>query len=285
MFRRILLSSLLALSALLLAIGASADQNSLAVTRANFSLPKSEELVYQAELSRALIRGLDVAEFRLTTNRVEEIDQMGQPKGAAKVFFNVDAVSKGLLRKLFGLRFHQHIESTVESGSFLVMKTKKLDEQGDRRRESETVYDRSARRLVWTERDPNDPSRPPRVVSNELNEETQDLASLIYYLRAQPLVVGQSFEVLVNDSGRIYRVPVKVAERKKIKSVIGEIVCLRVEPEMFGDDRPLRGNGQISIWLTDDENRIPVQASIKTSMGTLNVKLKSLTSSHPNSAH
>src|SRR2546423_177860 len=285
MFRKILPTFLLSLVCLLLAVGASADQNRLAVTTTNFSLPQSEELVYQAELSRALIRGLDVAEFHLTANRSEESDRAGQRNVGARLNLHVEAESKGLLRKLFGVRFHQQIESTVEPGSFLVLKTKKLDEQGDRRRESETLYDRNAHKLVWTERDPNDPSRPPRVVTSDLNEETQDLASLIYYLRAQPLAVGQSFEVLVNDSGRIYHVPVKVMERKKIKSVLGEIAALRVEPVMFGDNRPLRGNGQISIWLTDDENRIPVQANIKNSMGTLNIKLKRFSSSRPNRSH
>src|SRR3982751_3601071 len=189
MFRRTTPAFLLTLLFLLITIGVSADQNHLAETSARgFSLPQSEELVYRAGLSRGLIRGLDGAEFRLTASRDDEAN-------SSRLHLHVEATSKGLLRSFFGLRFHERIESTVEPSSFLVLKTKKLDEQGERRRESETVYDRNAHRLIWTELDPNNPSRPPRVVTSDLNEETQDLASLIYYLRARPLAVGQSFEV------------------------------------------------------------------------------------------
>jgi len=37
----------------------------------------------------------------------------------------------------------------------------------------------------------------------------------------------------------------------------------------------LPGDGNLSIWFTDDARRIPVQARITSSMGTLDVKLKS----------
>lgn len=276
MFRRALPIFLLTLFCLLASIGASADENRSAA--ASVSLPQSEELVYQAELSRSLIRGLDVAEFRLIASR-DNGAAGEQNQNAPQLHLHVEIRSKGMLRSFFGLRFYEYIESTVEPGSFLVLKTKKVDEQGERRRESETVYDRNAHKLIWTEFETNNPSRPPRVITTALNEETQDMASLIYYLRARQLAVGQSFEVPVNDSGRIYHVPVRVTERKKMKSPLGETFALRVEPEMFGEDRPLRGQGQIIIWLTDDEKRIPVQANIKTSAGTLNIKLKSFTSS------
>src|SRR5205085_12153951 len=125
MLRPTLPAFLLSFVCLFLAIGASARQNRPAVTSANFSLPQSEELVYQAELSRALIRGLDVAEFHLTANRSEETDRTGQRNIGARLNLHVEAESKGLLRKLFGVRFRQQIESTVEPGSFLVLRTKK----------------------------------------------------------------------------------------------------------------------------------------------------------------
>jgi hypothetical protein len=62
-----------------------------------------------------------------------------------------------------------------------------------------------------------------------------------------------------------------------MKTVLGYVQTLRLEPELFGEGRLIRGEGKVSIWLTDDARRIPVQARISSGMGTLNIKLKKVT--------
>lgn len=236
----------------------------------------AEELVYEGEFTKALLRGVNIAELRFTAARAPVATNIAaQDKQVASAFrFTLEVVSKGIVTKLFRLSFRQRVESTVEPASFSVLQTNKLDEQGKRHRISEAVFDRNAGRVVWTERDPNDPNRPPRVVTNQLSGATQDIASAFYFLRSQPLAVGQSFEMLVSDSGQIYRTPVRVTERKKMKTVLGQVWTLRVEPEVFGEGHLLRGKGKMAIWFTDDERRIPVKAQISNELGTLDIKLK-----------
>jgi Protein of unknown function (DUF3108) len=247
----------------------------------NLPFASGEELVYEGEFTKALLRGIDIADLRFTANLepAARASEGSQDLGAGRSLrLTVDAVSKGLLRKLFGVRFHQHIESVVDPGSFAVLQTTKLDEQGERRRTSEAVFDRAAGKVVWTERDPNNPQREPRVISTPFTGTVQDLASVFYFLRTQPLALGQSMDVTVSDSGRIYRVPHKVVERKKMKTVVGEVSVLKVEPEIFGEGRLLQGRGRMYIWFTDDARHIPVRAHISNEMGTLDIKLKSITS-------
>src|SRR5256885_9518306 len=130
----------------------------------------SEELVYEGELSRSLLRGVKIAELRFKTTRATDASnsKAGDGNAATLLHFTVDAVSKGILIKLFGLNFRQHLESTVEPSSFTVLQTTKLDVQGKRQRTSEAVFDQATGKVVWTERDPNDPAREPRIVTNEL---------------------------------------------------------------------------------------------------------------------
>lgn len=239
----------------------------------------TEELIYEGEFTRLLLRGINVAELRFTANRapaqtgVEAQDR----KHEQTLRLTMEAVSKGILRKLFGLNFRQRVESTVEPVSFAVLQTNKLDEQGKRHRISEAIFDPGANKVVWTERDPNDPNRPPRVVTNQLGgAAVQDIASAFYYLRTRPLALGQSFEMLISDSGQVYRTPVRVTQRKKMKTVLGEVWTLRVEAEVFGEGRLLRGKGRMSLWYTDDERRIPVKAQISNELGKLDIKLKSV---------
>ena len=246
----------------------------------------AEELVYEGEFSRALLRGVNVAELRFKANRTQIANsQANNSSTPTALRFTLDAVTKGILRKLFRLDYRQHIESTVEPASFSVLQTTKLDEQGKRKRTSEAIFDRTAGKVVWTERDPNDPNREPRVVTNQMSGAVQDIASAFYYLRTQPLVLGTSFEILVSDSGQVYRIPITVSEKKTMKTVVGRVQTLKVDAEIFGEGRLLRGKGKMSIWFTDDARHLPVRAKINNEMGTLDIKLKSVNGNKSNAAH
>lgn len=238
----------------------------------------AEESVYEAEFSKSLFRGINIAHLRFTAMR-EGGAERGK-ENLSNLRFTAEADSKGLFPKLFsGLRFHERIESTVEAQSFNVLRTVKLDEQGNRKRSSEAIFDLKQHRVTWTERNLSDPTSQPRTVTSEFNGTIQDIASVFYFVRTQPLIPGKSFEVLVSDSGQVYRMPIRVGEKKIMKTVLGEVETVRVEPELFGEGRLVRGKGQVSIWLTTDARRIPVRAQIKHEIGTLDITLKSVKNS------
>ena len=238
----------------------------------------AEESVYEAEFSRSLLRGINVATLRFTASRESRATGTPAPENPSNLRFTAEAESKGLFPKLFsGLRFRQRIESIVEGRSFNVLRTTKLDEQGNRKRSSEALFDLKLKRVTWTERNLNDPNTQARVISSEWSGTVQDLASVFYFVRTQPLVPGKNFEVQVSDSGRVYRMPIRVGEKKIMKTVLGEVETIKVEPELFGQDRLVQSKGQIFIWFTTDARHIPVRAQIKHQMGTVDVSLKSIT--------
>src|SRR6266446_761104 len=184
------------------------------------SLPFSpgEELVYQAEFNKGLLRGIDVAEFRFKAE-TQRVSTRGLSEDDPVVLRLVgDVTSKGLFPRIAGFRFHEHVESTVDPDPFTVLRTNKLEEQGKRVRASGAVFDHEARKVTWTERDPNQ-TQPPRTSALEFSEPIQDILTLIYFLRTQKFEVGKSFDVPVSDAGRVYRFSVAVVERKEISTV------------------------------------------------------------------
>jgi hypothetical protein len=254
------------------------------------SFEHGEELVYVAELSRSLLRKIDVAEFRFTSQK-EDLPKKAEAsstRAAYSLKLTGDVTSRGFFTRLFNLHFRERIESTVDPASFTVQKTKRLDEHGKRTRISEAIYDHAKGTVSWTERDPNNPNSSPRVVSNPFIGQIQDVLSAIYYLRTQPLEVGKTFEVTISNSGRVHQVPVRVVEKRRLKTVLGRVETFQVDPLVFGEDRLIRGQGQFSIWLVNDSKRIPAKARIKTEYGTFDIKLKkvvhnqTLTSNFPN---
>jgi Protein of unknown function (DUF3108) len=245
------------------------------------SLPfdQGEELVYRAEFSRALLRGVDVGEFRFTADSVPtgSATATGQESGLRLIG---DVVSRGLFPKIAGFKFHTHVESTVDLAPFTVLHTNKLDEQGKRVRNSEAVFDHQSRKVTWTERDPTQP-QTPRVSEADFSEPIQDVLTVIYFLRTQKLEPGKSFEVPLSDSGRVYRFAVAVQERKEIKTVLGRVSAIRIEPALFGENGLAR-RGTLSIWITEDKHHVPVKAQLKVELGTFDITLEKFTDSKTN---
>ncbi len=251
----------------------------------NHTFESGEELVYVAEFSRLLLKKIDVADFRFSAGRQADASN-GQSEEVPKTLvpsalkLTGDITSKGFFAKLFNLTFRERVESIVDPKTFTVQKTTRTDEQGKRVRISETTYDRG--KLFWIERDPNNPSREPRTTTANFTGQVQDVLSAVYYLRKQSLDPGRSFEITLSDSGRIYQVPVRVMERRRMKTVLGRVEVVRVDPQVYGPNALVRGKGQFSIWLTNDNRRIPVSAKIKTEYGTFDITLRKVI--HPNPA-
>jgi len=234
---------------------------------------QGEQLVYQAEFKRALLRGVDVAEFRFsaTTERVHSRGASGDDPIVVRLVG--DVVTKGLFLKLVGFHFHEHVESVVDPSPFTALRTNKLEEQGKRAWTSEAVFDHQARKVTWTLRDSNQ-TQAVQTSSVEFSEPIQDVLTVIYFLRTVPLEVGKSFDIPLSDSGRVFRFSVAVLERKQINTVLGRLSAVRVEPSLFGENGLVRKRGTLSIWITEDSRHLPIKAQLKVDIGTFDIKLK-----------
>jgi hypothetical protein len=275
MTRRIIHTLLLKLAILLCAASIFAQTNGS--TAANVkpevlpaarteALKVGETLTYEGKLSKAIIRGISVADLSFT---------VGRAANGKDYLLKAEARSKGTLTRLFRFSFLQLIESSVDGERLRVLKTSKRDEQGDRIRESEAGFDYEDRRVTYTESDPTDPMRPPRRIASVITDDnTHDLISGIYNLRLLPLAVGKTFQISISDSGLVYKIPVRVTARDQQKTVLGKVWCFRVEPEVFGPNRVLEQKGRMIIWITDDARRIPVRSQINTDGYKVEVKLK-----------
>lgn len=238
----------------------------------------AEELHFEAEFSKLMVRKLDVADltFRASRTPVEAAAAAESANASPYALtFTADIASKGFFARLFNLKFRERVESTVEPISFTVQKTKILDEQGKRVRETQATFDRSKGKMTWTLRDPNNPSAEPRQKIADFSGQLQDVLSAIYFIRTQALAVGKSFEIFIGDGGNVYTIPVKVVEKKRMRTVLGRVDVLRVNPELFGPGRLIdEEKGEFSIWVTADARHIPVGGRIKTDYGTFDIKLK-----------
>ncbi len=223
-----------------------------------------EILSYEGKFNKLILRGASVADLSFFTSKAAD---------GKNYTVKAEALSKGTLLKLFNFKFFQRIESTIDGETFNGLKTVKRDEQGDRVRDSEANFDYVEKKVTYAETDPNDATRPLRRIASTIENETYDIISAVYVLRSLPLAIGKSFNLTVSDSGLVYQIPVRVVAREQQNTILGKIMCFRLEPQVFGKGRIIESNGEMMIWITDDARRIPIRSTIKTSISKFSVKV------------
>ncbi|MEO6335148.1 MAG: DUF3108 domain-containing protein [Pyrinomonadaceae bacterium] len=223
-----------------------------------------ENLTYEGKISK-IIRGIAVADLSFTLQR--------DPNGEDYIV-KTEAKSKGSLLKLFRYSFLQEMRSSIDSEDFRATRTVKHDVQKERVRDSEAVFDYRERRVTYVETDPNEPMRAPRRIASKIDDASHDLISALYSLRLLPLAVGKAFRMSVSDSGLVYEIPVLVTGREQQQTIFGKQWCFRVEPQVFGPNRLIEREGDMTIWITDDARRLPVRSVVNSPYGKIDIRLK-----------
>ena len=104
----------------------------------------------------------------------------------------------------------------------------------------------------------------------------QDGLSIIYYYRTQPLWVGTSFKAPVEMDEKMYDV--------EIRPVLAEVVAVprfgkfdsfRILPQATLLGKYVK-KGTMTLWVTSDDRRIPLAASMNTKLGGILVVLSSM---------
>jgi hypothetical protein len=103
----------------------------------------------------------------------------------------------------------------------------------------------------------------------------RDILCSFYYTRTQPLEIGKGFDINSFGDGKVYPLKVLVHRREKIKVPAGTFQCIVVEPVIRGEGI-FNQKGKLTIWLTDDEKRIPVLMKSKVLVGSIDVRLKKI---------
>ncbi len=105
----------------------------------------------------------------------------------------------------------------------------------------------------------------------------QGVLSSFYYVRTLDLKVGKHFDIDNYGDGKIYPLRVLVHRKQTINVPAGKFKCIVVEP-VLRTEGIFNQKGKLTIWLTDDERKIPVLMKSEVLIGSISVKLKEIRS-------
>lgn len=104
----------------------------------------------------------------------------------------------------------------------------------------------------------------------------QDALSSLYYIRTLNLHVGNSVFLENHSDKKNYSLQVKVLRRERVRVPAGEFDCLVIEP-LLQASGIFKHKGKLTVWLTDDQFKIPVLMKSKVTVGSIASKLKNYT--------
>lgn len=159
-------------------------------------------------------------------------------------------------------RVRDRFESFMDTTELFSLRYEKHLREGKYKKDEVVFFDQVNHKAIY--KDKVVPI-PPR---------TQDVLSALYYVRTLPLEVGQSIGLANHTDGKNYPLVVKVLRKETVKVEAGEFDCVVVEP-LLKTSGVFRHKGKLTVWLTDDKNRIPVLMKSKVIIGAVAAVLKS----------
>jgi hypothetical protein len=108
----------------------------------------------------------------------------------------------------------------------------------------------------------------------------QDVLSAFYYVRTLDLKVGDVYHVPAHSSRRSYDLRVIVHRKEKVEVEAGTWDCFVVEPVIEGEGL-FKHEGKLTLYMTDDQYRVPVLIKAKVPVGSIDVSLKEFQPGRP----
>ena len=113
------------------------------------------------------------------------------------------------------------------------------------------------------------------TINTEKN--VQDLISSLYYLRKnfseEKVSIGDPFIINMFYDSKNRELPLRYLGKDIINTKFGKIECLKFMPTT-NRSRIFKGEGSITIWLTNDKNRIPIRVQADLLVGSIKADLE-----------
>jgi len=179
----------------------------------------------------------------------------GKTTGFASIFFKVDDTYESYFDKKDG-KPYKFIRKIDEGGY-----TKDIEVNFDHERDIAVLNDK----------------KKDKKFNFTIQEGIQDLVSAFYYLRnnykVEDLVEGESIELnLLYDDDGVFRFKLKYLGMEVLRTKYGKVECLKFRPYVQSG-RVFKEQESLSLWVSNDNNRIPIRIQADLSVGSIKADL------------
>ncbi len=193
-----------------------------------------------------------------------EVKEEPLPDGRKVLRFVVTSQTVGLVDTLYELG--DTVQSVFDPETMQSLSFSLRERHGKKARRRDLVFDHEHRKVTILLN--ND---PPKIVA--IPERIQDSLTALYYLRTrEDFTAGKPIVFDAFDGDKSWAIKIETLGRETVKTPAGKFATIKV--------RAYRGlfmsEGEVVVWLTDDDRKIPVRIKSKIPIGSIVFTLTSL---------
>ena len=179
----------------------------------------------------------------------------GRTTGLARLFFKVE----------------DHYESYFDTVTGVPYKFIRNIDEGGYTKDIEIDFDQETKQaLVYNKKKKTKTLYP-------FNDKAQDLISAFYYLRnflpAKDLIPNQSFAINMFFDSENYLFKLKFMGKENLSTKFGIVPSLKFRP-IVQSGRVFREQESVTLWVSDDQNRIPIRMQADLAVGSIKADLE-----------
>ena len=158
--------------------------------------------------------------------------------------------------------------SFLNAKSLLPVKNYRVVRENNYKRDEVTYFDHQGNKIRYYRYD-HGAGKYKDAEIFEFTETVRDLIGGYQYLRQldyKAMAVGDTINLFGFFEDDFYNFKILYKGKEKLKTPFGKIVALKLVPVM-PDNKVFDGENSISLWLSDDSNRIPLKAEANMFIG------------------
>jgi len=197
---------------------------------------------------------LKVKKKKLNGKEVYHIKGLGKTVGPAKMFFKVE----------------DNYQSYIDIEKNIPYKFIRKIDEGGYIKDIEIDFDHTTNLATVT----NKKHKKTDVVS--FPKDAQDMVSAFYYLRnnldTENIEIGETVDLNMFFDKENYKFRLKFLGRETLKTNFGKVPCLVFRPYVSAG-RVFKEKESLTVWVSDDENKMPVLIKADLAVGSLKASL------------
>lgn len=240
-------------------VGLFAHNENKSADEIQYNLPKhtNKAFTYGEKLSYRIHYGvLNAGNFDFTVG-----DQPRMIGDKTTYYLRVFGKSTGMVDLMFGVK--DEYESYMDVDALLPWQATKKVKEGNYKDTDFILFDHKQRKAS------------SRRGTLEIPENTHDILSAIYYSRTTDMShakPGDVFPVNFYLDHKNYEFRFKFIGKETIETELGTFNTLKIKPQVV-EGRVFKDSEAITMWVTDDENHIPLRAQSEIWVGSLKADL------------
>ena len=161
-------------------------------------------------------------------------------------------------------KVRDRVDSFIYADNLSSHRYKVHQEEGSFRRDKEITFDYLKGTATYI--------KDQKTSVYSIPSSVQDAFSALYYLRTKKITVGKTETLNVFEDKKLWQVEVQVLGKEKIQTPAGVFDTIMVKP-ILKFEGIFQRKGDVYIWLTDDERKMPVRMRSKIKIGSISADL------------